>query len=66
MAQNIIVAPDVEMTPTNHALWSAAFPDYDGTFFQFMSRPSAERDRWLQTMTRNVAFDGPLCMPTYS
>lgn len=66
MAQNIIAAPDVQMTPANMAAWRDAFPHYAGTFLSFMAEPSAERERWLQTMSREVTFDGPVLIQKYS
>ena len=66
MAQNIITAPQIEVTPTIEAEWAAMFPNYTGTFAQFMTTPSADRLRWLRSRSSELTFDGPFCIPTYS
>lgn len=66
MAQNIIAAPEIEVTPALQSAWSAAFPSYQGSIFQFLTTPSPERDRWLRSLSRSISFEGPICIQKYS
>ena len=65
MAQNIIVAPQIETTPTIESEFAEAYPGVSN-FFAWLTTPSVERQQWLKSRTREVTFDGPFCITKYS
>ena len=65
MAQNIIVAPQIETSPTIESDFHDACPDVSN-FYAWLTTPSVERQQWLKTRTREVTFDGPFCITQYS
>ena len=66
MAQNIIAAPQIEVSSTVIEEWEAMFPTYTGTFAQFMTTPSADRLRWLRSRAVDITYEGQYLIPTYS